>query len=397
MNYNFEPLQNESENEYIIRCGHNKGILNWEELSKIINSFLGYNYTESRYRKIYSKFIKSQVEEVVDSEDSEEIQKILEKKIELEKTKVQNRDFMRVTNEYIRKGARYDSIKEVLSESIKRLYPISFPQKVQKKQRSRVGALLIGDAHFGKHIVIKGLKGEILNEYNPKIFKDYMWRVLRDVNDICLKENIDEIYTFFLGDSIEGCLRVSSLTHIKSGICDQSMEYADFVRNWLNELSKDKIINHVHVIGNHGELRLFDAKRGDLPDENIEKWIGFFLEKTLEDNPNIKFIKNYTNDMAFVNILGTDVLAVHEIGKDKIKSIRDFEATYRQNIDMICAGHSHHRQQEDTNFDQEVIVCPSLIGVDEFAVRIKKTSSPGADFLVFEEGKGKVITYNIKL
>ena len=45
----------------------------------------------------------------------------------------------------------------------------------------------------------------------------------------------------------------------------------------------------------------------------------------------------------------------------------------------------------------EVIKAPSLCSVDEYSMKLRRTSGAGALLFVIEEGKGKTITYDIKL
>ena len=48
------------------------------------------------------------------------------------------------------------------------------------------------------------------------------------------------------------------------------------------------------------------------------------------------------------------------------------------------------------NRDIEYIQCPSIIGIDDYSLKLK-TSNAGAKVMVIEEGKGRTITHNIKL
>ncbi|MNO08903.1 hypothetical protein D3C81_2317920 [compost metagenome] len=47
--------------------------------------------------------------------------------------------------------------------------------------------------------------------------------------------------------------------------------------------------------------------------------------------------------------------------------------------------------------DIEFIQLQSIIGIDDYSLKIKKTANPGAKAMIIEEGKGRTVTYNIKL
>lgn len=59
MNKEFLRRKDESEYAYIYRIGSNKEqIGSWQDVADLINSQLGYEYTESKYRKDYNAFKK---------------------------------------------------------------------------------------------------------------------------------------------------------------------------------------------------------------------------------------------------------------------------------------------------------------------------------------------------
>ena len=55
----FHKLPNESETEYIYRiCSNKDEIGSWIDVARLLNVELGYEYTESKYRKDYNAFQK---------------------------------------------------------------------------------------------------------------------------------------------------------------------------------------------------------------------------------------------------------------------------------------------------------------------------------------------------
>ena len=63
----------------------------------------------------------------------------------------------------------------------------------------------------------------------------------------------------------------------------------------------------------------------------------------------------------------------------------------------MVGGHKHHQDSQNIGIQSDVIGAPSIIGVDDYALSLHKTSDPGATLFVLEKNKGKVLEYNIKL
>ena len=86
----------ESEEELLYRVCEDKAnglIGTWQECADILNKLLGYEYTESKYRKTYAAFKKmfeANKNRIVG--DSSVLEEMNEKKRELEQAKIQFRD-----------------------------------------------------------------------------------------------------------------------------------------------------------------------------------------------------------------------------------------------------------------------------------------------------------------
>ena len=78
-------------------------------------------------------------------------------------------------------------------------------------------------------------------------------------------------------------------------------------------------------------------------------------------------------------------------------TIKDFSYIYNKKINYLIGGHLHHSKEESVGVDCEVINIPSIVGIDDYSLKLHKTANPGAKLIVFEEKKGKTIEYNIKL
>lgn len=402
MNKDILRQEGETIKQYKIRLFKNKEIygLNSQDIADLINKETGDNFSESTYRKWFRNYIEGYEDakkEVLSENDL--IKEYELKKQEFEKEKIKIRTEKLTLMQALREEARFELFIEHAVEAIKKTKPILINTdklNIIDDNNKKSGLLIFADAHYGKELLIKGLYGEIINQYNIGIFEQRMWNLLSETIKIAKKENFDRISVFNLGDEIEGILRISQLMTLKLGLIDSAIGFAYFIANWLNELSKYVYIDYYSTEGNHTDLRLLTGKKGDLPDENISKVIQVLVSEILKNNPNIEVHKNNT-DKIFTNIQGFNILGIHGEEKDVLQAIRDFSFIYNTPIDYLCTGHKHHANSISAGVKRGCIGVGSIIGIDDYSMQLKKVSSPSATFVVFEENKCKTIEYTINL
>ena len=398
-----EKHSDENERQYIWRLASAKdsGLLEmtWEELADVFNKELreeDKEYNSSAYRKPYQQakeYYQDVFSKMVDAGYSKELQV---QKRELEKIKKQVQTEKLEYNQWLREEARDELITEKIVSAVNNLKPLVIPNVIPAIHNKREGALVFGDEHFGVEFEILGLYGEVINAYSPEIFKDRMWDLLDQTVEIIKKEGFSRIHVFSMGDFTDGLLRVGQLFKLKYGVVEGTVIYADFICNWLNELTKYVNVEYQMVFGNHSELRMLGQPKGTFKDDNMGVVVMESIKNRLSNNPNFLLIKNPTG-LIFANIVGLNVLGIHGEVKNMENALKDFSNTYNTQIDILLAGHLHHSKSETVGVNRDVINVPSIIGVDTFSMSLNKTSNSGATFIVFEENKGKVIEYNIKL
>ena len=88
--------------------------------------------------------------------------------------------------------------------------PISIADRVPLPSiGNRTLVLCIADCHFGAEWIVRGLRGEILNRYNPEVFGERMDDLLIQVREIIAREAIGDVQLLLCGDSLDGMLRAS--------------------------------------------------------------------------------------------------------------------------------------------------------------------------------------------
>ena len=395
----------ENESQYIWRIGQAKdsGILDytWEELVPVLNTELNIDETEwrgeSAWRKKY-RVMQQAYDDVFSKQQFSEsrMDELRDQKRELEKERKKLQTEKMEYNKWLREEARDELILEKICEAISSLDPIDTPIYISQNLNEKSWVLAFSDAHFGAELSVKGLYGEIINEYSPEIFYERMNDLFSQTIDIIQRENIDELHVFDLGDQIDGILRVSQLMKLRYGVVEATIKYANWLAEWLNELSKYCRIVFRQTNGNHSELRMLGQKKGSFEEDNMGKVIYEFVKIRLENNPNVSVFQNETGYI-FENLQGYNIFGYHGESKKLESTMKDFEKIYKVDIDVLIAGHLHHSYSETVAVCSEVMRTPSIIGIDDFSMKLHKTSNPGATMFCIERGKGKTLEYNIKL
>ena len=372
----------------------------WEDLSELLfgegNCF---NSSEVRKRAYGANRAIDLIEkEGVDkllAERNEILDELTLKKQEIQKERVKMQDVKNALSATLRSEARHEAVVEAIKEVVEKLPPLDVvePRFIQSGNKS--GVLCLADIHFGKEFALYGLNGEVVNQYNPEIVYQRLWQVRDYVLEICEKEGLDTIDIIELGDTIQGILRMNDLNKVKYGVIDGAIEIARFLATWLNEISKFVNIRFTKISGNHEEVRPLNSRKGELEEENISKIILEIIQVSLANNPNITFTKNLMSDIALVNIANFNIVATHEINRDRFKAIKNLEEQYNCNIDYLISAHEHYSNIQNVATGKEVIGVRSLVGTDDYSRKIQKTADAGALFVIFKEGYGKYITYDI--
>ena len=299
-------------------------------------------------------------------------------------------------NKWLREEARDELIMEHIIRAIKDLEPLHIPDKIMLSHTTKAYALLFGDEHYGAEFELKDLYGEIINAYSPEIFEQRMWLLLQKTIEIINKEDIDELNVFNMGDFADGCLRVSQLMKLRYGVVDGTIKYADFICNWLNELTKYVKVKFQMTDGNHSELRMLSQPKGTFTDDNMGKVVKEFIKVRLKDNPNFVFIENPTGYI-YAQLACSTFLGIHGEVKNMERAIKEFSQIYGVHIDYLAAGHLHHSRTEEVGVRSEVINVPSIVGIDSYSLSLRKTSNAGAKLLVFDDIDGLICEHKIKL
>lgn len=373
--------------------------LTWEELV----DELGLDISPTTLRKSWNSFFGGYAVLKYLEENTIEPNQSLKDDIYKERLKLQ-----RINREHIQL-VRADADKELFSElivdAIKNMKSIEIKPSHYNpvaKDTERTSVINVADAHYGKSFELKGLFGEVVNKYSPEIFKARMWELLDRIEKSRDDVDFDRLKIIDLGDCIDGILRTgTSLRKLQVGVMDSVLEYSEFMANWICECWNRLGVPVEYSLtgGNHDLVRLLSNKK-DFDDENIAKLIHGFIDLRIKlvkaenkANADCLTVKPY-DDAIYHNIYGINIMSYHGDSKDMKTDIEFFENFYNIQIDMLLAGHLHRGSAEDIGIsdvgDRSLIRMPSICGTDDFAKSIRKSSRPGAKYMVFDKNEGLI-------
>lgn len=376
----------------VTRALSNKTISYKEWAKSLLNENI---YGEENTRRcfvFFEKFLSIlENDEINNIQDENKLQEILIAKKELEKERKKIQTINLEYNQYVRDISRFELFNEKIKEAIDNMPALIFSNTIQDKFNSKQTAVLcISDAHNGVEINMQTVFNEPINIYSPDILK----KRLNKLADTVIKDyknnfNYKKLIVFDLGDGIQNILRLSDIAKLKTGVIDSVLQYAEMISQFLNKIQNELNIQIEFSClgGNHSELRLISTGR-NWESENLGKVIREFIALRLKDNQNIK-VDPYS-DFSFKQIEGINILAIHgDDSKKNINEISYWEQYHNITIDILLMGHFHHQEQISLGYsptgDKEIIIVPSLIGIDEFSRRNRKLARAGAKFILFED------------
>lgn len=350
-----------------------------------------------RSAKVFSIFLKH-LEDMGDIKAEGEMQDMLEQ-LKAERIKIQTANLE--YNAIQRAEARNDLFNEQIIKAIERLEPIkgTRPQlSVEPCDKHRTALLAISDLHAGSTFTVKGIYNEIVNEYSYDIMCARLWSIIDKIeaDDIVF----DDLTVAICGDLVEGILRESSLTKLREPVTDTVIRLAEFLSEWIYQLSirLEKKVNVVIIGGNHDTVRSLTS-RPMFEGENLTKIVVEFIKLRLQDLDWIT-VDDY-QDVAIKNIQGVNVMFQHGEDKDLKTTMDYFSNLYNIDVDEIVAGHLHRGESKTVGItelgDRQLTRVGSIVGTDSYAKQIRASARPSCYIALYEEDNGKTWSRNYYL
>lgn len=327
---------------------------------------------------------------------SEELQDKLNQ-IRLEKLKVQEEK--RQLNKYYYAMARTELLKEYIEEEIQKLNqskPLYVPKlKEQDVLTERVFVLLLSDLHYAQILKPKAVY-PLENKFNPEVFKQRMNELANQLIIRGKQFGINRLYIFSLGDEIEGDnIFTNQALNISDVVIQQLIQYSEFMSEWITELSKHFKITFYNALGNH--TRTTRKAKDALNDNNYSLLAQYIIKLRLENCENVEVVWN-ENEFVITDILGYAFLGIHghQINNDLSYILQQYSTMFNTLFDFVLVGHFHSPFEKNIH-GKEVLGNGSLVGINDYSLRIKKTSPPCQKLFILDEQIGRDCTWNIRL
>lgn len=410
-------LEKESDMEYIYRICSLKEQLNltWKQIAELFKDNLGIYYSPSYYSKNFKAGnFNAKIESITTSscdgtcetcddlpeclsEWSEQLsdkEEYVNRKLhELAMKKVEVSDLVTQNNAYIRRLSREQTIRDIAhdyAETMSGKKILEAPWLGNWANLSDAeGVLLLSDWHYGM------VCDNPWNKFDPDICKERVSKLLAKAIQIIKKEEISHLHVLDLADLIAGRIHTQIRIESRFDVITQTMQVAEILAEFLNELSYHCEISFYSCLDNHSRLEPNKKESMDL--ESLARLIPWYLVERLKSNDCIEICENtYGADIITCKVAGHNVIGVHGDNDSPTHALERLSLMTHQHYAMLCTAHLHHMSLNEEH-QSMVVSNSSLMGVDRYAEKLRLTSDPSQTFIVATPENVCECIYRIKL
>ena len=297
---------------------------------------------------------------------------------EIYKERCRLQDIQREKRNDLRVEARFENLLEVVKDNICFMptYEIKDFKPINKNQDKKYAVLQLSDWHCG------ALVDNQFNYYNVDTMVDRATKVRNNALEYCKLHNVTDLVIEINGDMVNGAIHVSSRVESEEGVIQQVITVTDVLAKLINSMKPYfNSIKIVTTLGNHG--RLTPNKSDSITNENFEMLIPTMLRDKLSD---IKIIDSKGLDFTKYEIDGKIIMVSHGQNDSMTKVISDFSKMFKVVPNEVHLGHTHS-YTDINDCDIKVTVNGSLIGSDDYAVTIRKVTTPSQNLIVYEKDR----------
>lgn len=297
---------------------------------------------------------------------------------EIYKERCRLQDIQREKRNDLRVEARFENLLEVVKDNMDFMptYEIKDFKPINKNQDKKYAVLQLSDWHCG------ALVNNQFNYYNVDTMVNRATKVRNNALEYCKLHNVTDLVIEINGDMVNGAIHVSSRVESEEGVIQQVITVTDVLAKLINSMkSYFNSIKIVTTLGNHG--RLTPNKSDSITNENFEMLIPTMLRDKLSD---IKIIDSKGLDFTKYEIDGKTIMVSHGQNDSMTKVISDFSKMFKVVPNEVHLGHTHS-YTDINDCDIKVTVNGSLIGSDDYAVTIRKVTTPSQNLIVYEKDR----------
>nr|DAR30877.1 MAG TPA: DNA polymerase II small subunit [Caudoviricetes sp.] len=336
------------------------------------------NYSSENLRKAFYVVYKllNKIDE--NNCDYDAIKDLENLRDEIYKERCRLQDIQREKRNDLRVEARFENLLEVVKDNIGFMptYEIKDFKPINKNQDKKYAVLQLSDWHCG------ALVDNQFNYYNVDTMVDRATKVRNNALEYCKLHNVTDLVIEINGDMVNGAIHVSSRVESEEGVIQQVITVTDVLAKLINSMKPYfNLIKIITTLGNHG--RLTPNKSDSITNENFEMLIPAMLRDKLGD---VKIIDSKGLDFTKYEIDGKIIMVSHGQNDSMTKVISDFSKIFKVVPNEIHLGHTHS-YTDINDCDIKVTVNGSLIGSDDYAVTIRKVTTPSQNLIVYEKDR----------
>ena len=315
--------------------------------------------------------------------NSEEVNRLETLREEVIKERMKLADLNREKKQSLRDEARFEMLVDCLKDGLSEMEPIKIKPRMFKTTKGLTGVLQLSDWH-----VLKNIDNQF-NVYNREIAIERVNTIINKTIEKSLIHNVTDLIVEINGDIIEGVIQISSRNGEEADVITQILFQSELLANAINTLLPNyNSVKVVTTLGNHG--RVFADKKAGLTHENFEMLIPEYLKLRLDNK--VPIIKSYGMDFTSYEINGELICVAHGQSDTINNVISNFSKMYKRVPKEIHLGH-YHSYSDINDCDVIVTVNGSLVGADDYAIKLRKITKPSQNFIVYD-GEDRCI-YNL--
>lgn len=371
-----------AELDYLIKLVESEGSNDWsravidldanlhpDSLRKSFNvgRYCGYNVA-----KYYQELIESEYF------TDEEFLRLESLRDELYKERCKLQDANREKRKYLREDARFESLIEAYKDACEFTDKIVVKEykKVDKNKTKKYAVASWSDWHAGLKI------DNQFNYYDIDTMIERATTIKDKIISNCTKQDVTDLIIEINGDILDGGIHISSRVEQEEGVLSQVVTVTDLLIKLINDMKPH--FNSIKVyttLGNHG--RLTPNKHDSVTKENFEMLIPIRLRDNLKD---VTIIDSKGLDFLMYKIEDRVICLSHG-QNDKISTvISDFTNVFKEIPNEVHLGHTHS-YKDINDCDVYVSVNGCLDGSDEFAVTLRKITTPSQNLIIYDEDR----------
>lgn len=343
-------------------------------------------------------------ERVDNCADSDMVDELNDKIIELQKQAQVTRDQAREYRKMMNSDGRWEHLAEELlvaaknlPETVGSLFTTDTQRYISSGEDEAI--VVFSDWHYGM------VTNNVFNTYNTDICRYRIQKVINEAKKRISLHGCNKIHVVFLGDAIHGAIKTGVRVASEELVVDQLLQSSELLAQAILELYTCVPNIEVHcTYGNHA--RVTENKADNVHRDNWERIIPSWLTQRIGaecfqrgEALNISIAPDTGTEFLFINACGHDILAVHgdlDRPRSATQVLPLLLSKHNMDVEFIILGDQHHRESF-ASINATARICGSLCGTDDYANTKRLYSPPSQLLLIVNPECGVDAEYEIKV